>query len=188
MSSVPARLQAGCLLVALPSLNDPNFDRTVVLVLAHDPDDGALGVVLNRPSDTAVGDPLPRWAPLAAQPGVVFLGGPVGATAAIGVARGPGRPGGGWAPVAGHLGTVDLGLDPDELTESVDAVRVFSGYAGWVAGQLESEIDLGAWMVVDGAPDDVLCADPAGLWRMILRRQGGRTAWLANWSPDPRMN
>ncbi len=188
MSGVPLPLHAGCLLVALPSLTDPNFERTVVLVLAHGADDGALGVVLNRPSDTDVGEPLPQWAPLAAHPGVVFLGGPVGASAAIGVARGTTAPGTGWAPVAGHLGTVDLGLDPDQLPAPVDAVRVFSGYAGWGPGQLEAEIGQGAWMVVDGAPDDVLCADPARLWRLVLRRQGGRVAWLANWSPDPRMN
>ena len=188
MSPVPTPLSAGCLLVALPTLTDPNFERTVVLVLAHDAGEGSLGVVLNRPTDTEVADPLPRWAPLAARPGVVFLGGPVGATAAIGVARGTGRAGTGWAPVAGHLGTVDLGLDPDQLAGPVDAVRVFSGYAGWGPGQLESEIDQGAWLVVDGAPDDVLCADPARLWRLILRRQGGRTAWLANWPLDAHTN
>ncbi|MBW3574510.1 MAG: YqgE/AlgH family protein [Actinobacteria bacterium] len=188
MTLVPPPVRAGCLLVALPTLIDPNFDRTVVLVLAHDAADGALGVVLNRPSDTEVAEPLPQWAPLAAQPGVVFLGGPVGATAAIGVARGTGVAGNGWAPVAGHLGTVDLGLHPEELPAPVDAVRVFSGYAGWGPGQLESEIDQGAWLVVAGAPDDVLCSDPARLWRLILRRQGGRTAWLANWPLDPRTN
>ena len=188
MSRLPTPLAAGRLLVALPTLTDPNFDRTVVLVLAADADDGAIGVVLNRPTDTDVADPLPRWAPLAAQPGVVFLGGPVGATAAIGVARGTGTAGSGWAPVAGHLGTVDLGLDPDDLPAPVDAVRVFSGYAGWAPGQLESEIEQGAWLVVDGALDDVLCSDPARLWRLILRRQGGRTAWLANWPVDLRAN
>lgn len=188
MTATSVPLDAGCLLVALPVLTDPNFDRTVVLVLAHDADDGALGVVLNRPTDTEVADPLPAWAPLAAEPGVVFLGGPVGSTAAIGLARGLGRPGDGWAPVAGHLGTVDLGLDPDQLSAPVDAVRVFSGYAGWGPGQLESEVDQGAWLVVDGAPDDVLCADPARLWRLVLRRQGGRIAWLANWPLDPGMN
>lgn len=163
MSGVPTPLHAGCLLVALPSLTDPNFARTVVLVLAHDADDGALGVVLNRPTDTDVAEPLPQWAPLAAKRGVVFQGGPVGATAAIGVARGTGVAGNGWAPVAGHLGTVDLGLDPHELPGPVDAVRVFSGYAGWGPGQLEAEVGEGAWLVVDGAPDDVLCADPARL-------------------------
>lgn len=182
---------AGRLLVALPVLVDPNFARTVVLVLAADADDGAIGVVLNRPSQTDVGEPLPGWERLAASPGVVFVGGPVGATAAIGVARSTGLGSGdGWSPVVGQLGTIDLGTDPDEVASSgvIDVVRVFSGYAGWGPGQLEEEIAEGAWLVVDAAPDDVLCADPDRLWRLVLRRQGGRVAWLANMPPDPRVN
>lgn len=182
---------AGRLLVALPVLVDPNFARTVVLVLASDDEDGSIGVVLNRPTSTGVGEPLPGWERLAASPGVMFLGGPVGPTAAIGVARSTGgAPADGWSPVAGQLGTVDLAADPDVLASSgaIDVVRVFSGYAGWGPGQLEDEIAEGAWLVVDAAPDDVLCAEPDRLWRLVLRRQGGRVAWLANMPPDPQLN
>ncbi len=180
---------AGRLLVALPVLTDANFAHSVILVLAHDPDDGAVGVVLNRPSDTALGDTLPHWEARAAHPRVIFVGGPVGLTAAIGVARGASdRSSEGWAPVAGRLGTVDLAAAPDEVATEIEAVRVFSGYAGWGPGQIEAEIDEGAWLIIDGAPDDVLTADPARLWRLVLRRQGGRTAWLANLPPDPRVN
>jgi putative transcriptional regulator len=180
---------AGRLLVALPMLTDPNFARTVVLVLASDPDDGALGVVLNRPSLTSVVEPLPQWGPLAADPAVVFVGGPVGESSAIGLARSDtAGPTEGWSPILGHLGTFDLATGPDQVAAGIETVRVFSGYAGWGPGQLEAEIDEGAWLVVDGAPDDVLCADPEGLWRLVLRRQGGRTAWLANVPLDLRVN
>lgn len=179
----------GRLLVAMPALVDPNFARSVVLVLAHDADDGAIGVVLNRPSETQVAHTLPMWEPHAAHPRVVFVGGPVGLTAAIGVARGArDEPVPGWAPIVGRLGTFDLATDPDELASDIESLRVFSGYAGWGPGQLEEEVQEGAWLAIEGAPDDVLCADPERLWRLVLRRQGGRTAWLANRSPDPTLN
>ncbi|MBW3611050.1 MAG: YqgE/AlgH family protein [Actinomycetota bacterium] len=179
----------GRLLVASPRLADPNFSHTVVLILARDGDEGALGVVLNRPSTRAVEEILASWAPLAADPAMVFVGGPVGHQGAIGLARGGSDlPGDGWVPIVGRLGTVDLARDPDDLPTNLDAVRVFSGHAGWGAGQLEAEIEAGAWVVLDAAPDDVLCADPDRLWRAVLRRQGGKLAWLANVPLDPRLN
>src|SRR4051812_14198173 len=133
------RSLTGRLLVAAPALADPNFDRSVILVLAHG-DGGALGVVLNRPSVTGVAGSLPDgWESLAAPPRVLFVGGPVGGGAAIGLARAqaPTRDTAGWSPVLGRLGTVDLGSAPDALDVSLEVVRVFAGYAGWSAGQLE---------------------------------------------------
>jgi putative transcriptional regulator len=133
----------GRLLVANPAMPDPNFHRTVVLVLAHQ-GDGALGVVLNRPSDLEVDSPLPRWERLVADPAVVFVGGPVAPGAAICLARVPDPPvrlagatgsgDGGWVPLLGELGTLDLERDPEDLAISVDAIRVFAGYAGWGSG------------------------------------------------------
>src|SRR4051812_281631 len=121
----------GRLLVATPALGDPNFDRTVVLLLEHNLE-GALGLVLNRPSDTEVGDPLPDWARVAAAPAVVFVGGPVQPGAAIGLARSPVEDAvEGWVPLFDRLGTVDLSRPPDTLDVPVDDVRVFVGYAGW---------------------------------------------------------
>lgn len=182
-------LRAGRLLVAMPVLTDPNFSRTVVLVIAHDVADGTIGVVLNRPSQTDVGDSLPHWEPLVAPPRVVFVGGPVGPTAAIGLARATdSTPGGDWVTVAGQFETVDLEIDPGAVLGAIPRVRVFLGYAGWGPGQLEAEVDEGAWMVLDAAPDDVLGAEPDRLWRLVLRRQGGRTAWLANVPSDLRQN
>src|SRR5207244_13207562 len=119
----------GRLLVATPTLYDPNFFRTVVLVLEHG-EDGAIGVVLNRPSETGVGETLPDWDGLASDPGVVFVGGPVSPEAAIGLARaGTAEHADGWAPLFGRLGTVDLGREPVALPVAVENLRVFAGYA-----------------------------------------------------------
>jgi putative transcriptional regulator len=178
----------GRLLVAAPSLHDPNFFRSVVLVLEHG-EEGAVGVVLNRPSETAVGDTLPDWNRLASAPDVVFVGGPVSPGAAIGVARvGTTDDADGWAPLFGHLGTVDLGRDPINLPVDVQNLRVFAGYAGWSEGQLDGELDSGGWFVVDAAPDDVFTSEPDRLWVSVLRRQGGRLAMFATAPPHPSLN
>ena len=164
----------GKLLVALPMLVDPNFDRTVVLVLSHG-DEGAVGVVLNRPSTTAVGEALPDWSGVAAAPAVVFVGGPVQPEMAIAL---------------GHDGdlvaTVDLEADPALLT--FREVRVYAGYAGWSGGQLEDELLEGAWVVCDGEPGDAFRADAQDLWYAVLRRQPGELRRLALLPEDPSLN
>jgi putative transcriptional regulator len=178
----------GRLLVATPALGDPNFDRSVVLVLEHG-DDGAVGVVLNRPTATELAEPLPGWHRLAAEPPVVFVGGPVSPDAAICLARSwPDEAVDAYEPLVGSLGTVDLSIDPDEVASALQAVRVFVGYAGWAGGQLEGEIAAGAWFVVDATPDDALSAEPERLWRAVLRRQRGRLAMFANFPSNPIMN
>jgi putative transcriptional regulator len=180
--------RTGQLIVANPVLPDPNFDRTVVLVLAHE-DKGALGLVLNRPSEMDVDAPLPRWERLAAEPPVVFVGGPVAPGAAICLATVPsGDPIPGWTPVTGRLGTLDLEQDPDLLGETVSQIRIFAGYAGWAPGQLEAEIRSGAWFVVDAEPGDAMAIDPAQLWKRVLRRQGPDLAVVAAFPPDPTRN
>jgi len=178
----------GRLLVASPVMRDPNFDRTVVLLLDHG-DEGALGLVLNRPSDTAVDDPLPQWGGRAADPPVVFVGGPVAKASAICLARSSDGDGSeGWQPLFGQLGTLDLALDPGDVGVPIDRLRVFAGYAGWGAGQLEGEIAAGAWFVVGAEAEDALSSDPAGLWRRILRRQRGVLASVANFPADLAVN
>ena len=178
---------SGRLLVAAPSLRDPNFDRTVVLVLEH-ADEGALGLVLNRPSETDLADALPHWAAVAADPSVVFVGGPVAPTAAIALGTAGARNDevDGWRPLFAGIGSIDLEHDPDEL--AVRDVRVFAGYAGWAPGQLEGEVGAGAWYVVDALPDDTRSDRPDDLWSLVLRRQGGSLALVANFPPDPGMN
>jgi len=178
----------GRLLVATPSLGDPNFERTVVLILEHG-EDGAIGVVLNRPTGTDVAGPLPGWRPLAADPPVVFAGGPVSPDAAICLARSwPDEFTDAYEPLLGALGAVDLNVDPVDVSSAVQAVRIFAGYAGWAGGQLESEIAEGAWFVVDAQAEDVLSADPLGLWQAVVRRQRGKVSFYANFPANPSMN
>jgi putative transcriptional regulator len=178
----------GQLLVATPGLRDPHFDRTVVLVLEHDPD-GALGLVLNRPTATPVGDVLATWEDLTSEPPLVFAGGPVDGTAAI--CLGSTRPGAvseAVQAVSPTLGVVDLDTDPALLAADVAYVRVFAGYAGWGAGQLDEEVAAGGWFVFDALPGDAFTAAPAGLWRTVLRRQGGRMALFSTYPEDPAYN
>ena len=184
----PPRSLKGRLLVASPALGDPNFDGTVVLLLDHG-DDGAVGVVLNRPTGTDVAEPLPGWHRLAADPPVVFVGGPVAPGAAICLARSwPDEAVEAYEPLFDSLGTLDLSVDPDEVAAAVQGLRVFIGYAGWGAGQLEGEIEAGAWFVVDARSDDALSAEPQELWQSVLKRQRGKLAMFANFPPNPSLN
>ena len=187
-------MRAGQLVVATPSLLDPNFERTVVLLLQADAEDGALGLVLNRPTGTGVGEVLVDWAVLAAEPGVVFTGGPVQPNAAI--CLGHGRPGGSavaaFSVLEGvpgtSIGTVDLDSPPEQLEAAVSEVRLFAGYAGWSAGQLEAEIEEGAWWVLDALPGDAFSREPEGLWAAVLKRQGAPIAFAASYPADPTLN
>ena len=167
----------GKLLVALPVLRDANFDRTVVYMIEHS-ELGAVGVVLNRPSPMALTEPLPSWSPLAADPAVVFFGGPVGKGDAIGIGE----------TASGDAVVVDLKNDPGDHDPPVTRVRVYAGYAGWEASQLDDEIAAGAWVVVDIEPGDVMSEDPDSLWPNVLRRQGGKLAAVATFPVDPVLN
>ena len=182
----------GRLLVASPPLIDPNFDRTVVLMLEHT-DDGALGIVLNRPSETPLDDVFPEWRAIASSPATVFSGGPVSPDAVIALARSERatteeEPTDGWVEIAGDLGTVDLARDPLDLGIPLDALRVFVGYAGWGAGQLESELAQGGWFVVAAEPDDPFGDEPEQMWRRVLRRQRTRVAMFAQYPDDVTTN
>jgi putative transcriptional regulator len=185
VSSHDAPIPGSCkgrLLVATPPLADPNFDRTVVYMLEHS-DDGAVGVVLNRPLEEITPESLNRWQDWMTPPAVLFEGGPVEPDALIALARLDGPADDVWSPVVGDLGSVDLALDPTLVAASVARLRIFRGYSGWGAQQLDAELNEGAWMVLSSESDDVFSASPSELWRAVLRRQGGRLAWVAN-APD----
>jgi len=185
-------MRAGQLVVATPALSDPSFARSVVLLLQADVEDGALGLVVNRPTGTGVVEVLPDWAALAALPGVVFTGGPVQPDAAVclGRARPGGAPSGAFSPLEGlpSLGTVDLGALPDDLSGTLEELRLFAGYAGWAAGQLEAEVEEGAWFVLDALPVDAFSPVPELLWADVLRRQGAPIAFAASYPEDPSLN
>lgn len=186
------RLRAGQLLVATPALVDPNFDHSVVLLLDHD-DSGTLGVVLNRPTPVPVGEVLADWQPLATDPGVLFQGGPVGTDSALAVAALP--PGQdaeeepvGWRRVFDGTGIVDLDTPTEIIEPAVASLRIFAGYAGWGAGQLEAEIEEGSWYVVPCEWADIFGGSPEGLWSRVLRRQPGELAWVSTRPLDPTQN
>jgi putative transcriptional regulator len=193
----PERL-TGHLLVATPRLADPNFARRVVLVLDHG-GHGALGVVIDRPGGVSVGELLPQWQPVATAPAELFTGGPVARNALIGLVRLTARDAAdtsalelvGWRLLVDAdrpVGTVDLGADPSLMTGSIVGARLFSGYAGWDSGQLEEEIEEGSWYVMPAEARDPISADPEGLWRRVLRRQGGALAVVGGFPEDPAMN
>ena len=184
-----ADLEAGRLLVATPALVDPNFERTVVLLLDVD-ENGALGVVLNRPSPVPVGEILGAWSELVAEPDVLFQGGPVSADSALAVATLP--PGAEEDPVGfrrlfDHTGIVDLDAPSELFGSALTGLRIFAGYAGWGNNQLEAEIEEGSWYVLPSVPSDAF-GDPRGLWARVLRRQPGELAWVSTRPADPTQN
>ncbi|GAA3428668.1 YqgE/AlgH family protein [Streptosporangium sandarakinum] len=188
-------IYVGGLLVAAPQLDDPNFRRSVVLILEHDAEGGTLGVVLNRPSDISVTQVLPTWDTMVTGPSVLFQGGPVQTDSALALAAVPsGQEPLGWrrlhagTPAVSRLGTVDLDAPPEILAGEIAQMRIFAGYSGWTAGQLEAEIGEGAWYVVDAEPGDTFYPDPGSLWRAVLRRQPGELAYVATCPDDPSMN
>ena len=182
----------GRLLVAGPRLVDPNFTRTVVFVCRHD-GDGALGVILNRPTGIAVADALPGWVEPLAPPHVVFLGGPVQPEMAVALARLTPEHAGraesdAWTPINARLGLVDLASPPDDEVGPLESLRVFAGYAGWGPGQLDFEVSSGDWWVLPADDDDPFTAAPGGLRRRVLRRQPGPVSLFADFPPDPSIN
>jgi len=175
----------GKLLVAHPHLADPNFYRTVVLLFEHN-EEGAFGTVLNRPTDEAAAEYVVDWSHLIAEPGVVFVGGPVQNEIAVGVAEWDSL--GEFADISlfSGVGFVDLS-DPPEPGRSPVRVRVFSGYSGWDAGQLEVEMAIDSWFIAEPIVEDVF-GDPATLWSRVLRRQGGPLSLYAQYPHDVSLN
>jgi putative transcriptional regulator len=169
----------GKLLVAAPSLFD-YFRRTVVLVIEHTPD-GAMGVVLNRESETRVADAVPQLAQLADADELVRIGGPVAPQSVVALGEFDDIDEAGKA-IAGRLGT----LDPDAGNESLRRLRVYAGYAGWSAGQLEDELEQEAWVVTPAEEQDPF--SDGDIWSRALERRGGAYRLLATMPPDPSQN
>ena len=164
-------IRPGRLLVAAPDLDDPNFQQSVVLLLAHT-DEGTLGVILNREGELPVAEVVPELESLAAEPTSVFVGGPVQPDGVVALAR-VDEEVDGVGPIAPGLGVLDLDRETGYIPPEVRRLRLFAGHAGWDAGQLEEELAAGGWFVVDGEADDAMTSDPAHLWERVLRRQGG---------------
>ncbi len=177
----------GKLILASPILRDPNFLRTVVLIAEHT-EEGAMGLVLNRPAKTTVGEAVPDLAWLSGEGAPVYVGGPVAETAVIVLAEFD------EPELAGALVDEDLGFigsdadDPERLDGAIRRARVFAGHAGWGPGQLEGELEEEAWIVEPPRRDEIFTEDPADLWAAVLRRKGQRYALLATMPLDPSLN
>nr|WP_245618517.1 YqgE/AlgH family protein [Knoellia aerolata] len=187
--TVTADRTTGRLLVSTPHLDDGVFHRSVILMLQHD-DDGAQGVVLNKPLGAEVDAVLPGWGEHIASPQTLFQGGPVQVDSALGLVTVPREVGlpPGSQRLFGSVAIIDLDTPPLLVMPEVGGLRIFAGYAGWSAGQLEGELRRGSWFVVDSVPGDLLTADPEHLWSQVLRRQGGELAFVAFFPSDPDLN
>jgi putative transcriptional regulator len=175
----------GQLLVAGPSLLDPNFNRTVVLVCEHN-DEGAMGLVLNRPSPIPADQAIPELGEALDPEDRLWLGGPVQTTAVVVLADFPEAEDG--MPVSGGVGLVLPETDLDDVATRVRRARAFLGYAGWGPSQLDGELERDDWIIAPFAPDDAFTQDPEDLWGQVLVRKGGEYALLATMPPDPRVN
>ena len=175
----------GQLLISAGGLYDPNFRHTVVLVGEHDAM-GAVGVILNRPLETTVAEAVPALADLVGPGELLFQGGPVAPDQAVLLveAAPPVEPD---VRVFGEVGFF-TGEVSAEVEPSVVRARVFLGHAGWGPGQLEGEMEEGAWITEDPDPEDPFTSSPEDLWRRVLKRKGPPWDKVARIPFDPSMN
>jgi len=182
----------GSLLIASATLVDPNFARCVLLVLDSN-EEGSLGVILNQPTETPVGEVLDQWQDMVQPPGVFFRGGPVELNAALAIGSVVSEDDAplGWRGTESpglSLGMVDLDSPPEDFLGRLTGLRIYAGYAGWGAGQLEEELAEGSWHVVPARHSDLFSDDPDLLWREILRRQPPPLSMLATLPEDATLN
>jgi putative transcriptional regulator len=187
VTSAPGPSLAGQLLIAAPVLLDPNFHRTIVLVVDHD-EDGALGVVLNRPGEVDAGAAVPELDEVVTSGDLVFEGGPVRPEAVIALAEYSDDASPESARIVGSVGVLASGEDLLQIARRVVRARVFLGYAGWGPGQLEDELSDEAWYTEAARAGDVFDGDPATLWRRVLERKGGSYRLVARMPEDPSLN
>ena len=178
---------AGQLLLASPSaLSDPNFARTVVLVGVHN-EDGAIGVVLNRPSEMTVGEAVPQLQSAMDALEPIYVGGPVQSSSVVFLAEFV-DPAPAGLLVLGRIGFPAPDADVEELAQATSRGRVFAGHAGWSGGQLDAELENGDWITHAAQPEDVFTDAPEQLWSSVLARKGGSYALIARMPPDPSVN
>jgi putative transcriptional regulator len=177
---------AGQLLLASPTLLDPNFSRTVVLIGVHS-SEGALGVILNRPSTVTVEEAVPALQGAVAGEEPVYVGGPVQPASVVLLAEFL-HPEPAGMLVVGRIGFPAADADIEQLAEATARRRVFAGFAGWGEGQLDAEVDHGDWIAHTALPEDVFTDVPEELWSAVLTRKGGSYALMARMPLDPSMN
>ncbi len=158
----------------------------MIYLLEHN-DEGSLGVVLNRPSRTAVAEALPSWRDVVTHPDVLFEGGPVQQDGALCLGAVEAEAAG-LHPLHTGVASIDLDGSADDVVGVASALRIFAGYAGWSAGQLVGELVEGAWWVVPGSRDDLFSDEPASLWARVLRRQRAPLAFFSTYPDEPGSN
>jgi len=178
------RSVAGSLLVAHPNMLDPNFRRTVLFISEHDPNEGALGVIINRPLDRHVADLVTDEPPASLAEVPVFLGGPVGKNQLM-FAKFEWQ--GGSRLKLNHNIALEQASDAAGQQELV-TICAFVGYAGWGAGQLESELNQKAWLVQKANPSLLKVDRLQNLWFDIMRNLGPWYKMLAAAPDDPSLN
>lgn len=180
---------SGELLISTAAESDDFFNQSVVLLLDCDPD-GVVGLALNKLADTALESVLPQWMDLVAPPQALFAGGPVSPNGAVCLAKvaNPAEDPPGWRRVTEDIGLLHLDTPVELASGGYTDLRIYAGYAGWAAGQLEEELARGMWYRSAARDEDIFTAEPSGLWRRVLRRQGGQAAFWSTWAPDPELN
>ncbi len=176
----------GKLLVASPALGDPNFARSVVFITEHSAE-GAMGIVLDKPSETTVGELAPQLDEVAGPDAPVYVGGPVQPAALVVLAEFSDPAAAAWIVVA-DVGFASAVVEMDDLARSVRRARVYAGYSGWGPGQLEAEMEVDSWIVEPPLPTELFPDDPETLWGSVLARKGGQYALVARMPDDPSMN
>jgi putative transcriptional regulator len=182
----PVESARGQLLIAGPPLLDSNFWRTVVLIVEHS-DEGALGLVLNRPSETTVAESVPELEQLVDPDDMLYIGGPVAPSAVIVLAEFED------ASNAALVAFEDIGVLSTEMplelrSAGVRRGRPFVGHAGWGPGQLDAELERGDWILEPARAVDAFTERPLALWQDVLERKGGSYALVARMPPDPSVN
>jgi len=175
----------GQLLISSGGLYDPNFRHTVILVGEHT-EAGALGVVLNRPLPVTVAESVPPLADLVPEGESLFQGGPVSQGQPVLLADffdGEDADLRVFASIGFLIGDVAEGAG-----RGLRQARIYSGYSGWDAGQLESELAQDAWIVGPARVEDVFTHEPQALWSRVLRRMGPDFDLLSRMPYDPSLN
>ena len=176
----------GQLLIAGATLPDPNFARSVVLICQHS-EDGALGLILNRPGELVVGEVAPELADLTGEDAVIDSGGPVQPDALLLLGEFEDASYAGM-PVIGNVGLMGESREIEDLVDVTRRARAFAGYSGWGPGQLDAELEREDWFVAPAGIDDIFDPDPDELWRRVLERKGGHFRLVARMPIDPSVN
>jgi putative transcriptional regulator len=175
----------GQLVIAGPSLWDTNFRRSVVLIGEHNAE-GALGVILNRPAGTTIGEAVPVLSPLVGEDEPLYVGGPVQPDSVVIIADfdDPARAG---LLAFGSIGFLVGDVSPEDAV-GLRRARVFAGYAGWAPGQLDAELAEQAWIPEPARAEDVFIDDPDRLWEAVVDRKGDPFKFLRSMPFDPSLN